>query len=129
LGKRNCSKIILRRSLLAQSSATHVERVVPGFAAERSGRILSGDVVLAVDGVGVGGVPLDAIRRLTVGPEGTSVTVEAARGREVFAVTLVRQVPTHPPQLQNSPHPSTCTAGRFSLCLACTPNLLGSAPH
>ena len=79
-----------------------MERVVPGFAAERSGQIREGDTVVAVDGVAVEGVPLDEIRRLTVGPEGTAVTVEMLRSGQPFAVTLLRQVHHKLPQLEGS---------------------------
>ena len=78
--------------VLFQSTITLVERIVPGFAAERSGQIQAGDVVVAVDGVAVDAVPLDEIRQLTVGPEGTAVTVELLRRGDPLAVTLIRQV-------------------------------------
>ncbi len=76
-----------------QDNTTVVERIIPGFAAERSGRFQVGDVVQAINGMQVQGMSLDAIKNLTIGPEGSAVQVEAWRSGKPFAVTLQRQYP------------------------------------
>ena len=74
-------------------SVTYVDRIVPGFAAERSGRFTVGDTVLSIDGASVQDYTLDAIKGLTIGPSGTAVTIEFLRGGEIQSVTLIRRVP------------------------------------
>jgi C-terminal processing protease CtpA/Prc len=81
--------------LVLQDNTTIVERIIPGFAAERSGRFQIGDVVEAVNGVQVQGLSLDAIKNLTIGPEGSTVQVEAWRSGQPFVVTLQRQYPAN----------------------------------
>ena len=51
-----------------------------GGAAERSGRIRPGDVLLAVDREATGGVPPARLLRRLCGPEGTAVELLVARG-------------------------------------------------
>ena len=74
---------------------TYVDRIIPGFAAERSGRFAVGDLVHAIDGVPVQGYGLDAIKNLTIGPAGTSVPIEFSRGGQRFSETLVRRLPDY----------------------------------
>ena len=80
-------------SVLQDPGTTTVDRIIPGFAAERSGRFAVGDTVLAIDGVSVQGYGLDAIKNLTIGPAGTAVTIDYSRGGAVRSETLVRRVP------------------------------------
>ncbi len=77
------------------SQVTCVDRIVPGLAAERSGRFAVGDVVHAIDGVAVQGYGLDAIKGLTTGPAGTPVAIDYSRGGQRFSVTLVRRLPDY----------------------------------
>jgi C-terminal processing protease CtpA/Prc len=79
---------------ILQDNTTIIERIIPGFAAERGGRFQIGDAVQAVNGVQVQGMSLDAIKNLTIGPEGSSVQIEAWRNGQPFAVTLQRQCPS-----------------------------------
>ena len=74
---------------------TYVDRIVPGFAAERSGRFAVGDVVHAIDGVAVQGYGLDAIKSLTIGPAGTPVAIDYSRGGQRLSETLVRRLPDY----------------------------------
>ncbi len=50
-------------------------------------------MLVAVDGAGVGQRTLDAIKQLTIGPEGSSVTLEMRRGQSSFTSTLQRVLP------------------------------------
>ncbi len=67
-----------------------------GGAADASGLVARGDVLVAVDGLGVAGWGLNRVRELVVGAEGAPVTLRLARmgnlarGRRLFEVTLVR---------------------------------------
>ena len=70
-----------------------IERVVSGFAAARSNQLYAGDELVAIDGVPLREMSLDAIRGLTVGEEGTVVAVEVLRGPNVLRVILRRQFP------------------------------------
>ena len=72
-----------------------MDRIIPGFAADRSGRFAVGDTVLAIDGVAVQGYGLDAIKNLTIGPAGSAVTIEYDRGGQRLSETLVRRVPAY----------------------------------
>jgi hypothetical protein len=74
---------------------TYVDRIVPGFAADRSGRFAVGDTVLAIDGVAVQSYGLDAIKNLTIGPAGSAVTIEYARGGLRRSETLIRRMPDY----------------------------------
>ena len=56
-----------------------VDEIVAGGAAESSGRIQVGDVLLSVDGQGVGGMELAQIRQLIIGRPGTAVTLDFSR--------------------------------------------------
>jgi C-terminal processing protease CtpA/Prc len=72
-----------------------VERIVPGFAAESSGRFEVGDIVLAIDGQDVEAYSLVEIKSLTIGTEGTSVSLDMLRpGGGEYSVTLQRRIPT-----------------------------------
>ena len=77
----------------AAQGRTLIERVVPGFAAARSEQLQAGDEVLSVDGVPVQEWALEAIKRLTVGEEGTAVALEVQRGPNVLRVALRRRFP------------------------------------
>jgi C-terminal processing protease CtpA/Prc len=59
---------------------TFVEQIIPGFAAHKSNQFQINDVVIAVDQTNVEELDLDAIRELTVGPEGTFCTLQLMRG-------------------------------------------------
>ena len=72
-----------------------MDRIIPGFAAERSGRFAVGDTVLAIDGVPLQGYGLDAIKNLTIGPAGSVVTIEFSRGGQRFSENLVRRLPDY----------------------------------
>lgn len=63
----------------------------PGSPAEEAG-IRPGDRILAVDGVDVRGMPVDAVAARIRGPEGTPVVLTIQRGSEPpFEVRLVRR--------------------------------------
>ena len=60
--------------LLLKSDEQHkvfVKECIRGFAAEVQGQIQTGDVIVAIDGRGVEGWDLDAIKQMTFGDEGT----------------------------------------------------------
>ncbi len=91
-----CSCLVMGTDVcVLQDNTTIVERIIPGFAAERSGRFQIGDVVNTVNGVHVQGLSLDAIKNLTIGPEGSTVQFEAWRNGQPFVVALQRQYPTN----------------------------------
>ena len=78
-----------------QDSRTYVDTVVPGFAADLSGRFYEGDEVVGIDGVDVGTFSLNAIKRLTIGDEGTAVRFDMRReGFGPYTVTVTRRQPT-----------------------------------
>ena len=62
-----------------EGGKTVVDEVVGGGAAEASGRIMAGDVLLCVEGHDVQGLDLTEIRQLIVGRPGSSVTLEFSR--------------------------------------------------
>jgi C-terminal processing protease CtpA/Prc len=74
-------------------STTFVESIVPGFAAENSGRFMVGDLVETIDGVSVREFTLDGLKELTIAAEGTTVVVGALRDGRAFTVTLTRIFP------------------------------------
>jgi len=79
----------------------YVERVVQGCAADRSGQIEKGDVLVAVDGRSVHDLDLDAVRKLITGPEGSPVTLQLLRaGRQPYTATMAR---AHPPRPIGAP--------------------------
>lgn len=53
--------------------------IVPGSAADASGRIFVGDMLAAVDGVDVMGLSVAEVGELTVGPMGTAVELQVFR--------------------------------------------------
>ena len=61
------------------AGACAVDEIVAGGAAESSGRIQVGDVLLSVDGQGVEGMELAEIRLLIIGRPGTGVTLDFSR--------------------------------------------------
>lgn len=65
---------------LEEGGRTVVDEIVGGGAAEASGRITAGDVLLCVDEESVEGLDLTDIRRLIVGRPGTGVTLHFSRG-------------------------------------------------
>jgi len=65
---------------LEEGGRTVVDEVVGGGAAEASGRIAVGDVLLCVDEQSVEGLDLTDIRRMIVGRPGTDVTLHFSRG-------------------------------------------------
>ena len=80
---------------LLQDSRTFVDTVVPGFAADLSGRFYEGVEVTGIDGVDVSTFSLNAIKRLTIGDEGTSVRLDMRReGFGPYSVTLTRRQPS-----------------------------------
>ncbi len=74
---------------------TYVDKIVPGFAADRSGRFSVGDTVHAIGGVSVQGYSLDDLKTLTIGPAGTTVTIDFSRGGQRYTETLVRRLPDY----------------------------------
>ena len=73
-----------------------VDEIVAGGAAESSGRIQVGDVLLSVDGQGVGGMELAQIRQLIIGRPGTAVTLDFSR--KVPALSDDESVPVMRPR-------------------------------
>ena len=53
-------------------------------------------MLVGVDSVTVEQYPLDAVKTLTIGPEGSSVTLRMQRGSEPYTVTLQRILPNAP---------------------------------
>ena len=65
---------------------TMVDHIVPGFACANSGKVRTGDLVLAVDGQDIEGWELDNVKQLTIGFEGSVITLTCQRGRCVCTV-------------------------------------------
>ena len=65
---------------------TMVDHIVPGFACANSGKVRTGDLVLAVDGQDIEGWELDNVKQLTIGFEGSVITLTCQRGRCVCIV-------------------------------------------
>ena len=88
-----------------------VESVVPGGAADKSRRVLAGDVLIAVDGVNIKGLDMSEISGKVLGRVGSSVTLDLRRRLESapkgmaqrVTVRLVRTAAVMPPapQLQS----------------------------
>lgn len=75
--------------LAPQGSGTVVDSVYVGGGAENAG-IISGDVIIAVDGVDTSGFAPAQVRELIVGEDGTTVKITVRRGEEVMNLYAVR---------------------------------------
>jgi hypothetical protein len=69
-----------------------VAMILPGGAADKSGRLAANDQILAVNGVETSGKPIQDVAKMFVGIEGSSVDLKISRnGRGPFDVTIIRQ--------------------------------------
>merc|ERR1711966_112399 len=89
-GKKIGVGVKLRRNAQGQ---TCVQELLQGFGAQKSGQINVEDVILSIDTQPVDGWDLDAIRNLTIGPEGSLVTLSLLRNGQPFQVSLQRCFP------------------------------------
>lgn len=80
-------------TLDARTGAVRVMVVSEGSPAERAG-VLTGDQILAVDGVAVAGQPIDAVVGRIRGPAGTPVVIQFQRGGQSFELTIRRKLLT-----------------------------------
>lgn len=88
-------------SLVMTDSGPLVSRVIPDSAAEEGG-LQAGDIVTAVDGRSLVGLPLDEVSGLLMGKEGTVFQLTYLREGQSHTVTLTRRsfvVPTAYAQL------------------------------
>lgn len=67
-----------------------VVKVIPDAPAERAG-ILSGDMIIAVDGTSVEGKTMTELTTLILGEEGDPVTIQVKRGGAIKEYTIVRE--------------------------------------
>jgi S1-C subfamily serine protease len=72
--------VLLKRSS-QHKDMTVVDHIVPGFACANSGKVNVGDLVIAVDGRDISGWELELIKQLTIGDEGSTITLTCQRGR------------------------------------------------
>jgi carboxyl-terminal processing protease len=68
-----------------------IDKPIPGSPAEAAG-IMSGDVIVSVDGVSLDGKTLDEATALIKGPKDTSVTIGLLRSSQSIELTIVRRV-------------------------------------
>jgi len=80
-----------------QTGQIVIKDLVPEFAAAKSGKVDRGDVLLSVDGEPCQSYDLDQIKLLTIGDEGSSVTLDLTRRGSRFQVPLVRLGPNQVP--------------------------------
>ena len=99
----------------SESRAVHVKTCVKGGAAQRDGRILPGDMIIAVADQNTQGLGVDEVRALVGGPQGTLVKIQfervttgatfeccLLRGTPDFLEARVRGSSSQPSSLQNS---------------------------
>lgn len=99
----------------SESRAVHVKTCVKGGAAQRDGRILQGDMIIAVADQNALGLGVDEVRALVVGPQGTLVKMQfervttgatfeccLLRGTPDFLEARMRGSSSQPSSLQNS---------------------------
>lgn len=67
-----------------------IQKVVEGGPAEEAG-LLAGDVIVAVDGTSVAGMPVDEGKTLVQGKEGTTVQITVDRAGEQITFTVERR--------------------------------------
>ena len=83
-----------------------------GGAADRTGEIREGDLVLAVDRVAVSGLPYSEVRKLILGRAGSQVEMKFERTRgKPFAVSMIRL----PPEAKAAPRPGSTPSRPSSL--------------
>jgi C-terminal processing protease CtpA/Prc len=70
-----------------------VDRIIPGFSAAKSGLFQVGDEVILINDSIVQDRPLEAIKQLTIGEEGSTVTVDVLRGPTAIRISLQRRFP------------------------------------
>ncbi len=77
----------------AGGGACVVDEIINGSTAHKDGRIMVGDVLLSVDGVGVQDKDLSDVRKMIVGDPGTQVALQVQRGETRLRIQLIRSVP------------------------------------
>ena len=68
-----------------------IDRVMPGFPAERAG-VEDGDKILAIDGERTAGLSLEQAVKRIKGPKGTTVTLTLERGDRTVDLTVTRDL-------------------------------------
>jgi len=69
---------------------TYVTEIVPGFGADRCGHFRVNDVVTSIDGQKVFELPLDEVKRLTVGLEGSYCCIGISRSDKAIEIVCER---------------------------------------
>ncbi len=108
---------------ITDAAPYRVRGCLAGGAAHKTGEIRPGDVLLSVDGVQVGGLPIGEVRSLIVGRAGSTVEMQLQRSRgderRVFPVRMVRGAPgaaSGPPAIPPGlPRPPATAVGREAL--------------
>ena len=77
-------------SMQIEADGALIVQVLPGTSAEEAG-LLAGDVITAVDGAAVAGMPLEQVKARLTGEEGTSVRVAVLREGASQNYTLERR--------------------------------------
>jgi carboxyl-terminal processing protease len=79
------------RTVFEQERAVVVKDVVAGFAADASGNVKQGDVILSIDGHSLSRLSLEQVKSLMMGNSGTRSTLEIKRnGQEKITVDVTR---------------------------------------
>lgn len=79
--------LLLRKN---ENHQTCIKETFPGYAAQRSGKVSPGDVILSVDGRQVENMDLEYIKNITIGEEGSTCVLTLKRDNSVFDVPLQR---------------------------------------
>lgn len=68
-----------------------VTRVTAGGPAQRSGQVQTGDILLAVNGQSLEGIPVETVRGMIVGPQGSPCNLTLHRGGQMLMANLIRE--------------------------------------
>ena len=91
------------RTVFEQERAVVVKDVVAGFAADASGNVKQGDVILSIDGHSLSRLSLEQVKSLMMGNSGTRSTLEIVRNEQgpfkvdVTRISNMRSPPTSRP--------------------------------
>jgi hypothetical protein len=92
-----------------------VNHLIRGGSAERSGKVVAGDIIVSIDNNDVRSNGVGQMRNFIVGPEGSTVNLTFVRNEESFTVALLRGSPEYitsvmGPQVSTSKSPMVSAA-------------------
>jgi hypothetical protein len=92
-----------------------VNHLIRGGSAERSGKVVAGDIIVSIDDNDVRSNGVGQMRNFIVGPEGSTVNLTFVRNEESFTVALLRGSPEYitsvmGPQVSTSKSPMVSAA-------------------